>query len=222
MFTRCHHLRVAGRRCAGRCASRGGVTRARAESRARSRSSRIVRLKGWRRRDENPRVGCPPVRPDARMRPGPSVRFRSIDIERLLRFLRSDSRRRFDPKIAAADAIETTNDCSSERASMSGGWPMSRDGGSRLANGLLPRDSFAERALLNRRCCEGFRPPDSRRRSSSGRHPKPFTIPEVGGLIQSLRRRGRLLRTRRDRTARPVSIKRPSQDSERQSPWPDR
>jgi hypothetical protein len=29
-------------------------------------------------------------------------------------------RRKYDPKIAAAGAIETTNDCSAERASMSG------------------------------------------------------------------------------------------------------
>jgi hypothetical protein len=124
------------------------------------------------------------VRPDARMRPGPSVRFKSIDTERLLRFLRSDSvgdsiprsllpTRSRQPTTAALSALQCRGDgrCLEMR-------------GSRLANWLLPRDSFAERALLNRRCCEGFgrRPPDSRRRSSSGRHPKPFTIPEVGGL----------------------------------------
>ena len=41
-------------------------------------------------------------------------------------------------------------------------------------------------------------------------------------FIRSPRSGGRLLRTRRDRTARPVSIKRTSRDSERQSLWPDR
>src|ERR1700676_3455595 len=61
-------------------------------------------------------------------------------------------RRKFDPKIAAADAIETTNDCSAERASMSGFGRCLEMRGSRLANWLLPRDSFAERALWNGRC----------------------------------------------------------------------
>jgi hypothetical protein len=96
------------------------------------------------------------VRPDARMRPGPSVRFKSIDTERLLRFLRSDSvgdsiprsllpTRSRQPTTAALSALQCRGDgrCLEMR-------------GSRLANWLLPRDSFAERALLNRRCCEGF------------------------------------------------------------------
>jgi hypothetical protein len=61
-------------------------------------------------------------------------------------------RLRYDPKIAAADAIETTNDCSAERASMSGVGRYLEMRGSRLANWLLPRDSFAERALWNGRC----------------------------------------------------------------------
>ena len=41
--TRCRRRRAVGRRCAGRCASRGEVARARAESRARCRSWRSVR-----------------------------------------------------------------------------------------------------------------------------------------------------------------------------------
>ena len=56
----------------------------------------------------------------------PSVRFRSIDPERLLRFAQIEFRRKFDPNIAA-DAIETTNGRSSGRASM--GSPIFRDVG---------------------------------------------------------------------------------------------
>ena len=82
----------------------------------------------------------------------PSSSSRPIDAERLLQFLRFDSVGNSDPKIAAADAIEATDDYSAERASMSGVGRCLEMRGSRLANGLSPRDSFAERAFFNGRC----------------------------------------------------------------------